>query len=66
MFMIDNVFKKSMTDQETFIERLKREILINPDKFENEFRNLKSFVIDIQEEKLRIEKLHKMERDQLP
>ena len=45
------------------MEQLKSMISNQPMKFENDFRNLKSFVIDLENEQKRIEMLKKIEQD---
>lgn len=46
---IDNVYKKSKDDTERFIKRLKNMIAKDPERFEADGRNLKSFVDDLDE-----------------
>ena len=66
LYMIDNVFNQSKVDQEGFLKRLKAEIFNDPERFDNEFRNLKSFIVD-QEEKLeRIKNMKNYAQDQVP
>ena len=48
MYMIDNVYKQSYESSDDFLTQLKTLLSNNPIKFENEFRNLKSFVVELE------------------
>ena len=63
MYMIDNVYKQQDYNSEDFLKQLKSKLVLNPSKFENDFKNLKSFVIDLEEERKRLEELDRLEKD---
>ena len=66
MFMIDNVYKESYKDSEDFLKQLKRQIATDPIKFETDFRNLKSFIIDLESEQRRKEELKRYHEELAP
>ena len=63
MYMIDNVYKQQDYNSEDFLKQLKSKLVLHPTKFENDFKNLKSFVIDLEEERKRLEELDRLEKD---
>ena len=46
---IDFVFKQTRTEAEGYLSQLKAHIEKNPFKFDNEYRNLKSYIDDLKE-----------------